>query len=408
MPCFKNLTTIGAQKYSAVETLRAVTASFTSMNHPPFSIQTSEAEDALFPPAGWCSSEIKITNFSYTWTIRNFSFFKQKSGEKVESAVFSSGYRDDIKWCLDMYPNGRDETVNDFTSVFLRLVECKNDELDAKYSFYILDSEGKVTNTHSTNRPDRFRRGHSWGWYRFVSREALFQSTSRLLHGDSLTILCEVSVSEGEVITVSGQNTASEVNVTVPSCQLSEDYGRLFQSEKFGDVVFNFGGCEVRAHKNILVARCPVFASMFEHEMTETIQNRVNITDIDHEVFREILRFIYTGQAPNIDKFPMDLLVAADKYALERLKAMCEKAISSQLSDENSVEVLMFSDMHSAHQLKTQALKHICAHASAVKETEGWKNMMISNPALALEVSTDLCTQATSVMSPRIKRMKYE
>lgn len=52
---------------------------------------------------------------------------------------------------------------------------------------------------------------------------------------------------------------------------------------------------------------------MFEHEMEERKQNRVEILDVDHEVMREMLRFIYTGKAPNLDKMADDLLAAADK-----------------------------------------------------------------------------------------------
>ena len=48
--------------------------------------------------------------------------------------------------------------------------------------------------------------------------------------------------------------------------------------------------------------------------------NRVDIPDVDHEVVQEMLRFVYTGEAPNLDKMADDLLAAADKYALERLK----------------------------------------------------------------------------------------
>ena len=39
----------------------------------------------------------------------------------------------------------------------------------------------------------------------------------------------------------------------------------------------------------------------------------MEITDVDHEVMREMLRFIYTGKAPNLDKMADDLLAAADK-----------------------------------------------------------------------------------------------
>ena len=55
---------------------------------------------------------------------------------------------------------------------------------------------------------------------------------------------------------------------------------------------------------------------MFEHEMEERKQNRVAITDVDHEVLKEMLRFIYTGKAPNLEKMADDLLAAADKVSI--------------------------------------------------------------------------------------------
>ena len=60
-------------------------------------------------------------------------------------------------------------------------------------------------------------------------------------------------------------------------------------------------------------ARSPVFAAMFAHEMEERKHNRVEIQDVDHEVLREMLRFIYTGKAANLEKMADDLLAAADK-----------------------------------------------------------------------------------------------
>jgi speckle-type POZ protein len=63
----------------------------------------------------------------------------------------------------------------------------------------------------------------------------------------------------------------------------------------------------------LISARSPVFQAMFEHEMEERKHNRVDITDVDHEVLREMLRFIYTGKASNLEKMADDLLAAADK-----------------------------------------------------------------------------------------------
>lgn len=58
-----------------------------------------------------------------------------------------------------------------------------------------------------------------------------------------------------------------------------------------------------------------MFAAMFEHEMEERKHNRVAIMDVDHEVLREMLRFIYTGKAANLEKMADDLLAAADKVS---------------------------------------------------------------------------------------------
>lgn len=149
-------------------------------------------------------------------------------------------------------------------------------------------------------------------------------------------------------------------------------------------------------YKNLIVA---IFLVSF-------CQNRVEINDVEPEVFKEMMCFIYTDKAPNLDKMADDLLAAADKviypslsssvviitvdvlvaleagifehclniedwecsqvvlllcfqYALERLKVMCEDALCTSLSVENAAEILILADLHSADQLKTQAVDFI-------------------------------------------------
>ncbi len=120
---------------------------------------------------------------------------------------------------------------------------------------------------------------------------------------------------------------------------------------------------------------------MFEHEMLEGKNNCVQIKDIDADVISEILRFIYTGRAKNIDKMADILLCASDKvsfstkcfshvdvlvsssfliqYALDRLKAQCEEALSENMDIENVSETLILADLHTATQLKVQAIDFI-------------------------------------------------
>eukprot|EP00731_Ephydatia_muelleri_P032707 Em0024g251a len=87
--------------------------------------------------------------------------------------------------------------------------------------------------------------------------------------------------------------------------------------------------------------RSPVFSAMFEHEMEESRKNHVEISDLDQEVMQEMLAYIYTGKAPNLKKMADSLLSAADKYALDRLKVMCEEALCANLNIENVSDTLV-------------------------------------------------------------------
>jgi speckle-type POZ protein len=65
-----------------------------------------------------------------------------------------------------------------------------------------------------------------------------------------------------------------------------------------------------------LSAQSPVFAAMFDHGFEERKHNRVEITDMDHEVLHEMLHFIYTDKTTNLGKMANALLAAADKVVM--------------------------------------------------------------------------------------------
>ncbi|KFP78571.1 SPOP protein, partial [Atrichornis clamosus] len=207
-----------------------------------------------------------------------------------------------------------------------------------------------------SQRAYRFVQGKDWGFKKFIRRDFLLDEANGLLPDDKLTLFCEVSVVQDSV-NISGQNTMNMVKV--PECRLADELGGLWENSRFTDCCLCVAGQEFKGHKAILAARSPVFSAMFEHEMEESKKNRVEINDVEPEVFKEMMCFIYTGKAPNLDKMADDLLAAADKYALERLKVMCEDALCSNLSVENAAEILILADLHSADQLKTQAVDFI-------------------------------------------------
>ncbi|XP_076043127.1 BTB/POZ and MATH domain-containing protein rdx isoform X2 [Oratosquilla oratoria] len=351
----------------------------------------------------WCYTQVKVIKFSYMWTINNFSFCREEMGEVLKSSTFSAGANDKLKWCLRVNPKGLDEESKDYLSLYLLLVSSNKTEVRAKFKFSILNAKREETKAMESQRAYRFVQGKDWGFKKFIRRDFLLDEANGLLPDDKLTLYCEVSV-VADSMNFSGQSNA--VQFKVPDCRLSDDLGVLFESQRFSDVTLSVAGREFQAHKAILAARSPVFAAMFAHEMEERKHNRVEIQDVDHEVLREMLRFIYTGRAANLEKMADDLLAAADKYALERLKVMCEESLCTNLSTENAAEVLILADLHSADQLRAQAIEFINTHATDVMETQGWKSMILSHPHLIAEAFRALATQQIPPIGPPRKRIK--
>jgi hypothetical protein len=79
------------------------------------------------------------------------------------------------------------------------------------------------------------------------------------------------------------------------------------------DVEFLVSGVMRAAHRVILGARSPVFASLFDDSSVESVTRKVKINDIEIEVFDELLFFLYTGTLRSTAN-NRNLLRVAEKY----------------------------------------------------------------------------------------------
>lgn len=103
-------------------------------------------------------------------------------------------------------------------------------------------------------------------------------------------------------------------NFKVPEDNLSTDLGKLLEEGLFSDITLMVGDQRFPVHKALLASRSPVFAGMFRHiEMEESKQGVVQIKDLEPEVLKEMLKFIYTGKATQLETMADELLSAADK-----------------------------------------------------------------------------------------------
>ena len=90
---------------------------------------------------------------------------------------------------------------------------------------------------------------------------------------------------------------------------------------------------------------------------------------------------------------------------------MCEEALCSNLTTENVASVLMLADMHTATQLKELSIRFCNLNAKEVMETQGWKNMLETQPKLVSEAYRSLAEMNSSsstdhLVTPPRKRLK--
>jgi hypothetical protein len=165
----------------------------------------------------------------------------------------------------------------------------------------------------------------------------------------------------------------------------------LLQDEQFSDVAFNIGGTIIKAHKNILVARCDYFRAMFKSGMKEHNEEVITIPDIDEATFRGVLEFLYTGKTEVTSKNIVSLLTAAERFQIIDLKDLCRFYFGDVVTEENVIQLLTIADSCNEQVIKTKCKKYILSHYDTIIKTEDFQSLISAESRnLLLEIMTEL------------------
>ena len=160
---------------------------------------------------------------------------------------------------------------------------------------------------------------------------------------------------------------------------LFKNFETILSNQTHCDVTFLIGDKKLPAHKVLLHGRSRVFAELFEHQITT--ENVVKIDDVKHEVFGEMLKYIYTNNSEQIPNMAEELLVAAEKYQIVDLKELCVEYLEETLSQSTVIQTIMLSNLHNLYELKETCLKFIMNNYSAVDTSS-----LLENPKLLNEI----------------------
>ncbi|KAJ8680748.1 hypothetical protein QAD02_016535 [Eretmocerus hayati] len=300
---------------------------------------------------------------SHLWpsTFNSFSKLPNTVGSILYSEPFAVGIH---KFKIRLYPGGVTQDDKDWVSIFLELCEPTTPVL-VKYRLSILDLSGNKKVLKGQDNSE-FSPGTSsyrcYGYDHFVKSTDL--SNEVLAHtNDQLIVLCEIyNISDPESVH--------------QSCQRSCSFKRFLNNEECSDIKVIVNNEIIHAHKVILMSSSDVLAAMFEHDTIESKENIIKIDDIEKDVMIELMRFIYTGQVCNMERIVEELLVAADKYAIDDLKVKCSKYLCRVLSYENVLRLMSFANHYNVHDLLEQAFDFFITHKKNVVRIHNFEDML--------------------------------
>ncbi|CAL5011091.1 unnamed protein product [Urochloa decumbens] len=316
-----------------------------------------------------CTSEAYMS--TYKFKIADYSLTRGIGvGNFIRSATFTIGGHD---WSIRFYPDGTDEATQDSVSTSLEMMSS-NADVRARYHLRFV-AHGTVPINVLKQVPmaqcaEVIRWFRSWDATRFGQQKAcilrsLLEPGSYLVN-DALTIQCDLTV----VSKLQWFENKAEYGVEVPPCDMMGHFGKLLEYGFFGP-------------------------------MRDPVACRVTVEDMQPAVFEALLHFIYNDSLPDIGDLEgkdygemlRHLLVAADRYAMDRLKVVCQRTICKYLDVENVASTLALAEQHECDRLRAACVEFIASSKKMndVKATQGYADLRRTCPP----VFVDLFERAT-------------
>lgn len=344
----------------------------------------------------WQQTEVKRKD-SREWIIQNYkavSSSKQQN-EKIESPTFTSGTKPECNWRLDLYPSYPG-------MLFFKLILLKDspdiiDNRIVNITLSLLNANKEEKNKTIHDASATAIRPTADFYDRFTIMEDVFDINKNFLLNDSLTVLIEITT----IVRNSTTHTKGDNNNDMSDSPLQDRLSVFLENEQFCDITLNIKGTKLKAHKLLLCAQSSVFASLLKYDALKN-QRDIFIDDLEPEVAKQMLIFVYTdNEPPRIDEMTNELIIAAFKYKMHKLRMMCERILIRRININNAIDILSFANIYGSDRLKEEAIEYIRTDLSLIESTK-FVELEIQNAELARETYRKLLLKKRK-MSNEIK-----
>ncbi|XP_052810905.1 BTB/POZ domain-containing protein 6-like isoform X2 [Mya arenaria] len=204
--------------------------------------------------------------------------------------------------------------------------------------------------------------------------------------------VCEEERKENKMMEVTMHNNSED------PWQYSDDFAetnlQLLETQILSDIAFSFeGGKEfVRAHKNILSSRSPVFYTMFCGSLQES-SAEIEIPDVDAITFKQFLRYLYTKSCDVNADSVMHLIYLSKKYDVPALQNACRDFLKEGFNVENVCTILGQALHFQKDDLQRDCLKFISNKTAKVLKSASFMSLPPSTVELIIQEESLKCNE---------------
>uniref|UniRef100_A0A0A9ASZ8 BTB domain-containing protein n=1 Tax=Arundo donax TaxID=35708 RepID=A0A0A9ASZ8_ARUDO len=267
-----------------------------------------------------------------------------------------------------------------YLSIFVELLS-KSRSVKAFLAALLMDKDGEPSLTAAKRTGVHVLQTDNciFGWTQFVKQ----------------TDLAKDYVKDGQIKFVWTIVVLHDNSIPVPPSDIGKNLGMLLDSTDGVDVSFTMDGETFHAHRAVLAARSPVFKAELLGSMAEATMPSITLHDIAPATFKAMLWFMYTDALPGDDelgdsptKMFEHLLVAADRYALNRLKLISAQKLWDNVSVDTIADALACAEMYNCPELKNKCIGFVVAEKNFKKVvlTDGFMQLGQKFPSIVAEV----------------------